>query len=75
MLSEPPATPTLASSSIKDWATETIACAPDPQRRLTFMAETVLGMPACIAETLDRYMSLGSVLMTCPKATCSTSSA
>ena len=44
-----------------------MACNPDPQSRLTFMAGPVSGTPACRAATRDRYMSRGSVLMTWPK--------
>ena len=70
MLSAPPASAKSASPSISACAAETTACAPDPQRRLTFIAGTVSGMPACIAATRLRYMSRGSVLMTWPKTTC-----
>ena len=69
MFSAPPARPKPASPSISDCTTEMIACTPDPQSRLTFIAGTLLGMPACIAATRLRYISLGSVLMTWPKAT------
>ena len=66
MLSAPPARPKSASPSISDCTTETIACAPDPHSRLTFIAGVVSGMPASIAATRLRYMSRGSVLMTWP---------
>jgi hypothetical protein len=66
MLSAPPARPNSASPSASDWITETMACAPDPHRRFTFIAGVVSGMPASIAETRLRYMSRGSVLMTWP---------
>ena len=48
---------------------ETTAWAPEPQRRLTFIAGTLSGMPASMAATRLRYMSRGSVLMTWPKTT------
>ena len=69
MFSEPPARPKSASPSISDWATETIACTPEPHSRLTFIAGVVSDTPAFIAATRLRYMSFGSVLMTWPIAT------
>src|SRR6056297_3717533 len=67
--SAPPATAKSASPNIRDCVAETMACAPDPQRRLTFMAGAASGIPASIAATRDRYISRGSVLMTWPKTT------
>ena len=69
MLSAPPASPNSASPSASDCATETIACTPEPQSRLTFIAGTLSGTPAPIAAMRERYMSRGSVAITCPKAT------
>lgn len=66
MHSAPPASPNSQSPSMRFCATETIACAPEPQSRLTFMQGVSSGTPASIAATRDRYMSRGSVLMTCP---------
>ena len=74
MLSAPPATANSASPRQSACAAETTACAPDPHSRLTFIAGTVSGMPASIAATRARYMSRGSVLITCPKTTCPTCS-
>ena len=70
MLSEPPARPNPASPSLSDCMTETMACKPDPHSLLTFMAGVLSGMPALIEATRERYMSRGSVFMTCPIATC-----
>ena len=69
MHSAPPASAKSASPSISACAADTIACAPDPHSRFTFIAGTESGTPACIAATRLRYMSLGSVLMTWPKTT------
>src|SRR5690606_7228489 len=51
----------------------TIACRPDPHRRLTVTAGVDLSSPPSSAATRARYMSRGSVLMTWPKATWCTS--
>jgi hypothetical protein len=67
MLSAPPASAKLASPSISACAAETMACAPDPHRRFTFIAGAASGTPASMAATRLRYMSRGSVLMTWPK--------
>ena len=64
MLSAPPARAKSASPSASAWTQETIACAPEPHSRLTFIAGAVSGTPASIAATRERYMSRGSVLMT-----------
>ena len=66
MLSAPPASPNSASPSSSDWITDTMACAPDPHSRFTFIAGVVSGTPASIAAARDRYMSRGSVLITWP---------
>ena len=70
MHSAPPARAISASPSISAWTAETMACAPDPHSRFTFIAGVVSGIPACIAITRDRYMSRGSVLITWPMTTC-----
>ena len=49
MFSMPPATATLILPSAISWAAETMACAPEPQTRLTVSAGTVTGSPACTA--------------------------
>ena len=69
MLSAPPASAKSASPSASACTQETIACAPEPQSRLTFIAGALSGTPASIAATRLRYMSRGSVLMTWPKTT------
>ena len=65
MLSAPPASAKSASPMASACTAEAIACAPEPQRRLTFIAGTVSGTPASIAATRLRYMSRGSVATTC----------
>ena len=70
MLSAPPASAKSASPRLSACTQETIACAPDPQSRLTFIAGALSGTPASIAAARLRYMSRGSVLITCPKTTC-----
>ncbi len=67
--SAPPASANSASPMASACRHETIACAPEPQSRLTFIAGVVSGMPASIAAQRLRYMSRGSVLMTWPKTT------
>jgi hypothetical protein len=74
MDSAPPATATSASPVAIDWAAETIACTPVPQRRLTVKAGTSWGIPAFIATTRAMYMSSGAEWITLPKTTWSTSS-
>src|SRR5262245_6559561 len=49
MFSMPPATATLMLPSAISWAAETIACAPEPQTRLTVSAGTVTGRAALTA--------------------------
>ena len=70
MLSAPPASAKSASPIASACTAETIACAPEPHSRFTFIAGTVSGTPASIAATRLRYMSRGSVLITWPKTTC-----
>ena len=74
MLSAPAPTAISASPSMMVCAAETMACRPEPHRRLTLKAGVSLAMPALMAATRDRYMSRGSVLMTWPTATWPTSS-
>ena len=74
MDSVPPASVTAASPSLISCAAETIACRPEPQRRLSVIAGEVFGTPASIAMTRETYMSRGSVWMTLPKTLCSTAS-
>ncbi len=69
MFSTPPARANSASPIASDCMADTIACTPDPQSRLTFIAGTVSGTPASIAATRETYMSRGSVLITWPKTT------
>ena len=64
MLSAPPASAKSASPSSSACTAETIACTPEPQSRLTFIAGTLSGTPASIEATRLRYMSRGSVLIT-----------
>ena len=70
MLSAPPASAKSASPIASAWTQETIAWAPEPQRRFTFIAGALSGTPASIAAARLRYMSRGSVLITWPKTTC-----
>ena len=69
MLSAPPASAKSASPRLSACTQETIAWAPEPQSRLTFIAGALSGTPASIAATRLRYMSRGSVLITWPKTT------
>ncbi len=69
MLSAPPASANSASPNSSACTADTIACAPDPHSRFTFIAGTLSGTPASIAATRLRYMSRGSVLSTCPNTT------
>ncbi len=73
--SAPPPIATSVSPSRIDWAADTMACSPLPHSRFTFIAATPSGRPPSIAATRDRYMSRGSVLITCPNATWPTESA
>ena len=69
MLSAPPASAKSASPRESACTHDTIACAPEPHSRLTFIAGVVSGTPASIAAARLRYMSRGSVSMTWPKTT------
>ena len=64
IFSDPPARPKLESPNVKLCMTDTIACNPDPHKRFTFIAATLFGKPEFNATTLERYISLGSVLIT-----------
>ena len=69
MLSAPPATATSQSPSIRCCTAETIACRPEPHRRLTVRQGVPTGSPASIAATRDRYMSRASPWITLPITT------
>ena len=49
--SAPAPTAMRVSPSISDCAAETIACRPEPHRRLTFIAAVSFGRPALMAAT------------------------
>ena len=54
-------------------AADTIACRPLPHRRFSVRHGVSLATPPFTAATRPRYMSLGSVLSTCPNTTWPTS--
>ncbi len=69
MLSAPPPTTVSVSPSRMCCAAETIACSPEPHRRLTVRHGVPTGSPASIAATRDRYMSRASPWITLPITT------
>ena len=73
MFSAPPPMATSVSPSKMDWLAFTMACRPEPHRRLTLNAGVPSPQPPLMAATRDRYMSLGSVLTTWPNTTWPTS--
>ena len=74
MLSQPPATMTEASPTSTWFAAVTMACRPEPHKRLTFIAVELAGMPAASAQRRALYAS-GPTCPTWPITTSSTSSA
>src|SRR5580693_4944683 len=73
MFSMPPATATLIFPREISWAAETIACAPEPQTRLTVSAGVVTGSPAWTAACRAGFI-LVPACTTLPMTTVSTSS-
>src|SRR5574343_1864753 len=73
MFSAPAPTAISQSPSRLDWLADTMACRPEPQRRLTLKAGVVSLQPPLMAATRERYMSLGSVFTTWPNTTWPTS--
>src|SRR5215831_8607188 len=74
MFSMPPATATSMLPSAISCAAETMACAPEPQTRLTVSAGTVTGSPAWMAACRAGFI-LVPACTTLPMTTVSTSSA
>src|SRR5262249_23875739 len=73
MFSMPPATATLILPREISWAAETMACAPEPQTRLTVSAGVVTGSPAWTAACRAGFI-LVPAWTTLPMTTVSTSS-
>src|SRR5438067_2731724 len=73
MFSMPPATATLMFPREISWAAETMACAPEPQTRLTVSAGAVTGSPAWTAACRAGFI-LVPAWTTLPMTTVSTSS-
>src|SRR5215831_15589649 len=73
MFSMPPATATLMLPREISWAAETMACAPEPQTRLTVSAGVVTGSPAWTAAWRAGFI-LVPAWTTLPMTTVSTSS-
>ena len=71
--SAPPASATPTSPLWIACTAETMACTPVPHRRFTVKAGVSFGTPASMPTTRAMYMSLGSVWMTLPNTTWSTS--